>query len=206
VTGRPFVIIGAGGHAKVVIATVEAASGRVVRVLDDDPSRRGSLLLGHVVAGPVLEDLIPDDAAVLIAVGANSTRAAIAARLRVAFGIAIHPSAIVHPSVSIGEGSVVFAGSVLQPGVKVGRHVIVNTAASIDHDCSLGDFVHVAPGCRLAGDVHLGEGAFMGVGASAIPGSRVGSWSTIGAGGVVIGTVAANVVAVGAPARVLRPL
>lgn len=146
-SGR-FVVVGAGGHAKVVIATLEAANGQVVRVLDDDASRHGTLVLGHRVEGPVVDDLIPGDAQVLVAIGSNRARAAVVARLRHAtFGTAVHPSAVVHASVAVEAGSVVFAAAVLQPGARVGRHVIVNTAASVDHDCVLGDFVHVGPGC-----------------------------------------------------------
>src|SRR5262249_58040314 len=111
------------------------------------------------------------------------------------------PTAWVHPSVTIGAGTVIFAGAVIQPDATIGAHVIVNTRASIDHDCVLGDFVHVAPGVGLAGNVTLEEGAFLGIGAAAVPGSRVGAWATVGAGGVVIQPIAAGVTAVGVPAR-----
>ena len=203
-TGQRYVILGAGGHAKVVIATVEAADGTVVRVLDDDRSLHGTRVLGHTVEGPIADELIQDDAKVVVAIGANRARAAVAARLRCAFGTVVHPSAVVHPSVRLGYGTVVLAGAVLQPSVAIGAHVIVNTCASVDHDCMLGDFVHIAPGCRLAGDVRLEEGAFMGIGGVAIPGTRVGRWATIGAGAVVVTAIGPGVLAVGVPARVVR--
>ena len=200
--GRSFVVIGAGGHAKVVIATVEAAGGAVVRVLDDNPTLRGQSLLGHVVDG-CIDDYAPSEALVVIAVGSNRVRRQLAKRLNVSFGTIVHPSAIVHASVQLGVGTVVFAGAVLQPGVRTGKHVIVNTRATVDHDSVLGDYVHVGPGASLAGSVHLEEGAFMGVGSCAIPGVQIGAWATIGAGSVVLRAVPPDVVAVGVPARLL---
>jgi sugar O-acyltransferase (sialic acid O-acetyltransferase NeuD family) len=201
---RGFVVVGAGGHAKVVIATVEAAGCRVMRVLDDNPATHGSRILGHVVEGPVTDDLIPTGALVLIGIGLNQARQAVAARLHVTYGTIAHPSAVIHGSVTLGAGSVVFAGAVIQPGTEIGRHVIVNTGASVDHDCVLGDFVHVAPGVRLAGDVQLQEGAFMGIGSCAIPGARIGAWATVGAGGVVLGEIPSRAIATGVPARPAR--
>jgi sugar O-acyltransferase (sialic acid O-acetyltransferase NeuD family) len=198
-----FVVIGAGGHAKVVIAAIEAAAATVVRVLDDDPACYGRVILGHIVEGPISDELIPAGALVVLGLGSNRARKAVANRLVSAFGTVVHPSAIVHSSVVLGAGSVVFAGAVIQPGTEIGRHVIVNTCASTDHDCVLGDFVHVAPGVRLAGDVKLEEGAFMGIGSCAVPGARVGAWATVGAGGVVLGQIPSGATAAGVPARVI---
>jgi UDP-perosamine 4-acetyltransferase len=99
---------------------------------------------------------------------------------------------------------VVFAGAIIQPDAVLGRHAIINTSASIDHDCAIGDFVHLAPGTRLAGNVAIDEGAFLGIGAVAIPGVRVGAWTTVGAGAAIVDTLAAGIVAAGVPARPLR--
>jgi len=198
-----FVVCGAGGHAKVVVATIEAAGGQVVRVLDDDPAVHGRRVLGHLVEGPITEDLVPTGSLVVLAIGSARGRMVVASRLRAAFGAVIHPGAAVHASVLIGPGSVVFAGAVIQPEARVGQHVIVNTGASVDHDCVLGDFVHVAPGVHLAGDVRLEIGAFMGIGSCALPGSRIGAWATVGAGGVVLGEIPPGVTAIGVPARVV---
>jgi acetyltransferase-like isoleucine patch superfamily enzyme len=103
--------------------------------------------------------------------------------------------------VEIGEGTVIFAGVILQPRTRIGSHVIVNTAASVDHDGLLEDFVHVAPGARLSGQVTIREGALMGVGSAAIPGTTVGAWAVVGAGGAVVADVAPGATALGVPAR-----
>ena len=196
-----YVVCGSGGQAKVVIATIEAMGGHVIRVLDDDQARHGADVLGHRVEGPITDELIPARALVVVGIGTNRVREAVVQRLTCVFGTVVHPSAIVHPSVTVGEGSVIFAGAILQPGASVGRHVIVNTAASVDHDCILDDFVHVAPGVHVAGGVHLEVGAFLCTGCCVIPMRRVGSWATVGAGGVVLRDVPADETAVGVPAR-----
>jgi len=204
VSGEAFVVVGAGGHAKVVISAIEAAGGRIASILDDHPARWGMTVLGHPVTGPVARHAIPADAAVILALGSNRDRANLSRRLRVRYGTVIHPSAVVHPTVSIGEGTVIFAGVVIQADTRVGPHTIVNTSASIDHDGQIGSFTHVAPGAHLAGSVTIGEGTLLGVGCSIIPGITVGEWAVVGAGAVVIEPVPGGATAVGCPARLLK--
>lgn len=203
-TRRRVAVLGAGGHGKVVIATLQAAGHEVVAAYDDDPERRGGELLGVPVRG-ALRDARPEEAdGFVLAVGSNRDRRRIAGRLDLPWISAVHPEATVHPSVRLGAGTVVFAGAVLQPDADVGRHGIVNTGASVDHDCRLEDFVHVAPGAHLAGGVVVGEGALVGIGSSLAPDVRVGAWATVGAGAAVVRDVSAGTTVVGVPAR-LRP-
>jgi len=196
----PLVVIGAGGHAKVVIATARDAGHRDLRVVDDDPSRWGQSILGVPIAGPSAPVLRDPDAVAVLAIGSNPTRKALADAARCAFAVVVHPSAVIHPSVILGAGTVVFAGTVIQPDTRIGGHGIVNTGASIDHDCAIGDCVHVAPGVRLAGGVTLGDGVLVGIGSAIIPGIAVGAWATIGAGAAVVRDVAARTTVVGVPA------
>lgn len=199
-SGEKVLVIGGGGHAKVVVATLAAAGYQVAAVLDDNPATWGSTVLGVPVLGGVSELKTASGLAVL-AIGSNEARRRIAkAYPEVRWLSVVHPQAHVHESVRLGKGTVVFAGAVIQPDAVVGEHVIVNTGATIDHDCLVEDFVHLAPGVHLAGGVALGEGAFMGIGSVAIPRTRVGSWSTVGAGGVVIRPIPERVTAVGVPA------
>lgn len=194
------VVVGAGGHSKVVVATLQAAGHVVAGIYDDDATLQGSTLLGVPIKGHV-DDSFRCGLPIVIAVGDNHARRGIAQRHTAEFATAVHPAAVVHPTCVIGAGSVVFAGVVLQPDAVLGQHVIVNTGASIDHDCRIGDFSHIAPGARLCGGVTVGEGALLGVGASAVPGSRVGAWSIVGAGSVVTKNVEPGQTVVGVPAR-----
>ncbi|HET9627821.1 MAG TPA: acetyltransferase [Kofleriaceae bacterium] len=196
--------MGAGGHAKVVIATARAAGFAVRGVVDDDVTRHGAALLGVPITGPARDVLRDPDAHAVLAIGDNRTRHRLAGDARCRFATVVHPGAILDPSVRLGPGTVVFAGAVIQPDTTIGAHVIVNTGASIDHDGRLDDFVHIAPGVRLAGNVSLDTGAFLGIASAAIPGVRIGAWTTVGAGAAVIKDLPAGVIAAGVPARVLR--
>jgi acetyltransferase EpsM len=197
-------IIGAGGHAKVIVALAEAAGHRISGIYDDSPEAPPQLLGHEVTHGLTNVPNIPDTLAFL-AVGGNSLRQQLVERFHhVQWAALIHPAAWVAPDAVVGAGSVVMAGSIVQPGVQIGRHVIVNTLAGVDHDGILGDYVHVAPGCRLAGNVRLAQGVFAGVGSVFTPGASVGIWSVVGAGAVVTGTLPANVTAVGVPARIIK--
>jgi sugar O-acyltransferase (sialic acid O-acetyltransferase NeuD family) len=194
------VIVGAGGHAKVVIATVRAAGGDVVAAYDDDAGRWGRQILGVPIRGPISSDEIGSAAAIL-AIGNNRARQELAERLEARWLSVCHPSASVHASVSLGPGTVVFAGAVVQPDTTIGAHSIVNTAASVDHDCIVGDFVHIGPGVRLCGGVTVDEGVLLGVGAKVAPNVEIGPWSTAGAGAVCVVDVAGHTTVVGVPAR-----
>ena len=201
VAPQDVIVLGAGGHAKVVISTLRAAGYRVVGLYDDDPAKWHTRLAGVEVLGPI------DDAAsvAVIGIGHNPTRRAIAERAcRVTWLTVVHPAACVDPTVRLGAGTVVFAGAVIQPDALLGDHCIVNTAATVDHDCVLGAFCHIAPGAHLAGSVTLGEGAFLGIGSAVVPGIRIGAWTTVGAGAVVIADLPDRVTAVGVPARIIR--
>lgn len=198
------VVVGSGGHAKVVIATAQAAGMQITAVVDDDPARWGQRVLGVEIVGPTPAVLYDSEQTAVLAIGSNRGRQRRALGARCRFATVIHPGAIVHASARLGAGTVVFAGVVIQPDATLGEHVVVNTGASIDHDCAVGDFVHVAPGARLAGNVKLDEGVLLGVGAIAIPNVRVGAWTTVGAGAAVVDDLPADIVAAGVPARPLR--
>jgi sugar O-acyltransferase (sialic acid O-acetyltransferase NeuD family) len=202
---RGVVVVGAGGHAKVVISTLQEAGIEIAALVDDDPGKVGETLLGVRVVGLPAERLSGGAPRAVIAVGDNPQRRAVAERFpHVEWCSVVHPRAFMHPSVRLGPGTVVFAGAIIQPDTRIGPHVIVNTGATVDHDCEIGGFVHIAPGVHLSGGVTVGEGALLGIGSCVRPGGVVGSWATVGAGAAVVGTIPDGVVAVGVPARARR--
>jgi sugar O-acyltransferase (sialic acid O-acetyltransferase NeuD family) len=198
-------VIGTGGHAKVVISTLRAARLDVVGVYDDEPAKRGQQIAKVPVVGSVAEIHSGTPGAFVIAIGSNALRREVAQRLSFVRWLTVaHPHACVHESVKVGPGTVVFAGAVIQPDTVIGHHCIINTGATVDHDCSLGDFTHVAPGCHLAGEVVLAEGVFMGIGSVVIPRIKIGDWTIVGAGGVVVSDLPPQQMAMGVPARVVN--
>lgn len=194
-------ILGAGGHGKVVIATLLEAGQAVAAVLDDNPATWGTRLLGIPVIGHSSQLAKTPDAPAVIAIGNNAVRRRLAEYFQGTRWItAIHPRAYVHSSVKLGAGTVVFAGAIIQPDSSVGNHVIINTGATVDHDCHVADFAHIAPGTHIAGGVKIGEDTLCGIGSSILPGISVGARCRIGAGAVVIRDVHENTTVVGVPA------
>lgn len=203
------VVIGAGGHAKVVAeAALASGSFEVTRFLDDHPSQYGNQLLGLPVTGPIELESFQEMEAAACAVGDNKVRRRLVKRLgcAVAWATVVHPAAWVSPSAKIGPGSVVMAGSVMQADSIVGVHVILNTGCSVDHDCRVGAYSHIGPGVRLSGGVDIGEGVLLGVGSAVAPGVKIGDCVTIGAGAAVVADCEAGLTYVGVPARPLGKL
>lgn len=195
------VVIGAGGHGKVVVRALQESGATVVAILDDNPELWGTEFSGVAIQGPIESHESLSSLPAVLAIGRNATRKALSERLEREWVTVIHPNADVDATAKIGPGTVVLSGAIVQPDARLGCHAIVNTGASVDHDCNVQDFTHVAPGVRLAGEVSVGEGAFLGIGSSVIPGVRVGAWTTIGAGAAVVKDLPDQLVAVGVPAK-----
>ncbi|MFQ5795729.1 MAG: acetyltransferase [Candidatus Bipolaricaulia bacterium] len=206
----PLLIYGASGHAKVVIDIVECeARHRIVGVLDDDPTRHGSLFCGHEIigGGDRLDGDRYRDCRLLLTIGDNRVRSSLGERigsLEYKFAVAVHPSAQIARDVTLGPGTVVMANVAVNLGTTIGDHAIVNTGATVDHDCVIGDFVHISPGAHLAGGVCVGPLTHIGIGASVIQEIRIGANVTVGAGAVVVEDLIDGVVAVGVPARAIE--
>lgn len=205
----PVILLGGGGHGKVVLGALLSAGCRVEAVVDADATLTGGTILGIPVIGgdEVLAGLDPSSR--LLANGVGSTGDA-ALRRKVfetfkkqGFGFAtvVHPSAMVAPEVDLAEGAQIMAGAVIQPGTRIGANAIVNTGSRLDHDCRIGDHAHVAPGVVLCGGVHVGASAHIGAGAVVIQNITIGDGAMIAAGAVVVRAVAIGRRVAGNPAR-----
>lgn len=196
-------LVGAGGHALVVLDICRLSGIPVHGVFTDGP------------ANPRIRDMqiflrdekkIEADDAVLVAIGSNEARKRIVKDLACGFFTAIHPSAVIDASVNLGKGTVIMGGTVLNASATVGDHVIINTGSVVDHECVVEDFVHISPNATLCGNVQVGEGTHIGAGAVVIPNIRIGRGCVIGAGAVVIRDVPPQSMVVGNPARVIKQL
>ena len=205
----PLVILGAGGHARVLGEAARALRIPVRAFLDDDEALTGTDVNGVPVAGQ-LRDWVTFPAGTLFAIGIGTNRLRQTWADTIARGggrakTLIHPSAIVAPSATIEEGAYVGPLAVVHVNARAGRHSIINTAAVVDHQCVVADFAHTSANVIMGGKSETGEGSLLGVGCSLLPGVRVGAWSEIGAGSVVTRDMKGGVVAYGVPARIRRP-
>jgi sugar O-acyltransferase (sialic acid O-acetyltransferase NeuD family) len=207
---RPFVLLGAGGHARVLIALARAAGYPVLGVCDpalaqDAVSNWEGL---EVLGGDSALDLLsPDRVVLMLGVGqltAGTLRKQLYASLRARgyeFPALVHPAAWVAPGVVLSEGVHVMAGAVIQPGCEIGENTIVNTRAGLDHDCRIGRDVHVAPGATLCGSVTVEDCAFIGAGATVIQGVSIGKGSVVGAGVTLVNDLIPRATIIGAANR-----
>lgn len=208
---KAVIVIGAGGHAKVLIDALLLNSCTVLGVLDSDPNLSGTNLLGCPVLGndELLEGYPADEVSLVNAIGSIDLpllRRKIFLLFKqqgYEFKSVIHPSAIVSDHSEVQEGAQIMAGAVIQAGVTLAENVIINTRASVDHDCRISAHSHIAPGATLSGGVMVGTGVHVGSGATLIQGIEIGDDVTVGAGAVVVSNVPAGVKIAGVPARAL---
>lgn len=206
----PFILLGGGGHALVVLETLEAMGQSVRAYCAPEPAFHLPAELDWIATDAALLALDPASVALacgLGSVGQPARRQALFERFAAAgfrFPAVRHPSATISPRALLGEGAQVMMGACLQPGTQVGRNAILNTGARIDHGCRIGDHAHVAPGAVLAGGVTLEEGVHVGAGATVLQGLTIGRGAVIGAGACVVGDVAAGATCIGVPARCVQ--
>jgi len=191
------VVIGGGGHAKVIISILKKSGGfELVGYVDRED--KGSVLgLDYLGSDTSAESLLKDRDVSKAALGIGqltdtSLRRDIAGRFMKAgfsFPPIISPNAIVNEGVEIAEGTVVMDGVVINTGTVINRFCIINTSASIDHDCSVGEYSHIAPGVTLSGGVEIGSDVLVGTGASIIQYKKISDNVIIGAGSGVWGDI-----------------
>ncbi len=202
-------VIGASGHAKVVIDILRCMKKKgnidfdAVYLLDDNEEIIGTTIMGCKVVGKVSECEKYKGSRFIIAIGNNKIRSKIARLYELNYFTAKHPSAVVADDVDIQPGTVIMAGAVVNSGSKIGKHCIINTGATVDHDSVIEDYVHISPGVHMGGTVHIGQASWIGVGSTIINNIEIGRGCIIGAGTVVIRNIKNECKVVGNPARMI---
>ena len=201
---KELVIIGAGGHGKVV-ADVAGRNGYSSIVFLDDNNAL-STWGGYPVVGEIAR-FWEYDRDFFVAIGNPEVRRRVQEALLSAgksVPTLIHPAAVIGENVSVGAGTVIAAGAVVNPGAVIGDGCIINTASSVDHDCVVEDFVHVSVGAHVAGTVHIGQSTWIGAGAVVSNNLSVCGGCMIGAGAAVVKDITESGTYVGVPAERIK--
>jgi sugar O-acyltransferase (sialic acid O-acetyltransferase NeuD family) len=203
------IIIGAGGHARVVYDILSADQNvEVAAFVDNSPRGSDEKIMGIPVVGD--HDVVPeyvsekDVTGFIVAVGDNEIRRS-HYETYVEMGLepvsAIHPDATISETAVIGRGTVVASGAIVTTNAVVGENAILNTGSVVEHESEIGSHAHVGPGTTIAGRVTVGDGTFVGMGSSVKDYTEVGEDAVVGAGSVVLDDVPSDTLVVGTPAE-----
>jgi UDP-perosamine 4-acetyltransferase len=203
------IILGAGGHGRVILDLLQKLNYEVRGFSDPDQTLWGKTIDGVPVIGGDDEILNLDTDVIHLALGVggtgnNSFRKKLFtffSERHYTFPSIVHPSAIIASNVILGKGSIAMAGSVIQTGCRIGDNVIINTGALVDHNCIIGDHVHIAPGAVISGNVSVGVGAHVGTGSTVIQNIRIGDRALVAAGAVVVRDIEPGEKVMGVPAK-----
>lgn len=202
---KKVVIIGAGGHAKVIADIIEKSGDEIVGFLDDNKELGTTVINNYKIIGDLNNRftmaVTKKDVEFIIAIGDNKKREEISHSPNLKFYTAIHPSAQIGLDVEIKEGTVVMANVCINSSAKIGKHCIINTGAIIEHDNIIEDFVHISPNVSLGGTVKVGENTHVGIGTTVKNNIEICNNCTIGAGAVVVKNIMEEGTYVGVPAR-----
>lgn len=186
---KQVVLLGAGGHAEVVVDIIEKSGDIVVGCLENNDEI----------------EKYRNTCSFIIAIGDNYLRKKLATEFNyLNWYTAIHPSAQIGKNVKIGCGTMVMAGAVLNPGATIGNHAIINTGAIVEHDNKICDFVHISPRVVLGGTVTIGECSHIGIGASVSNNIKIVPDVIVGAGAVVVKNIVKSGTYVGVPVRKVK--
>jgi len=197
------IIIGAGGHGKVIADNALKNGYTDIGFIDDHAA---GICMDIPIVGVTsdIEKMNDGKTDFIIGVGNNAIRKKIAETYRVNWVALVHPSAVIASSVSIGKGTAVMAGAVINACASVGEHCIINTGAIVEHDNIIDDYAHISPGATLGGTVHVGTLTHIGVGATVKNNVDICDNCVIGAGAVVVKNICEGGTYVGVPARKIK--
>ena len=208
------VVVGAGGFGREVLEifkddNIISPKWDILGFLDGNDKVHGTQINGYPVLGCL--DWLADNPAVgcVVAIGDPKTKKAVIDEMEdrnANFVNAIHPSVVMSEFVKLGRNVVICAGCILTVDILIGDHVIININSTVGHDTIIGNYCSIMPAVNINGNNHLNEGVYVGTGSTFVQEVSVGSWTTIGAGAVLVKNIPKSVIAVGVPAKVIKEL
>lgn len=196
---KSVIVIGAGGHARVLLDTLVRRNVNVIGLVTPDKTI-GSECFGFNVLGDDSIVSLYESNEVLLVNGIGSlpdktVRSNVADQMKkqgYKFASVIHPSAIIAKDVEIEDGVQIMANVVVQSGSTIGEDSIINTGVCIDHDCAIESNCHIAPGVTISGGVRIGKSSHLGTGTIVVQNISIGSKCVIAAGSVIYRDVVDN--------------
>lgn len=202
---KKVVIIGAGGHAKVIADIIEKLGDEIIGFLDDKIEKNTIIIKDYKVIGDLNNRftlaIANSDYEFITAIGDNKKREEISKSPNLKFYTAIHPSAQIGLDVKIEEGTAIMANVCINSSARIGKHCIINTGAIIEHDNIIENFVHISPNSALGGTVRIGENTHIGIGSVVKNNITICKNCTVGAGAVVVKNIIEEGTYIGVPAR-----
>ena len=199
---KPLVIIGAGGHASVLVDILLSQGRQILAFVSPDSVVNRSVFSGipHIHSDHDLDRFEADK--VLLVNGLGMLPGSILRQeiyqhylsLGFEFETIIASSAEISEFAFLGKGVQVLSKAVIQTGASVGEQTIINSGAIIEHDCRLGALNHVATQATLCGQVKTEDSVFVGAGATVIQNMCLGSKSVVGAGAVLVNDLDASAI------------
>lgn len=207
------VVIGGGGHAKVIISILKKLNNYEIVGYTDIESKGDILGIEYLGKDDKLNSLF-SEGIINAVIGLGQIKSSALRRKIVDFcnsidfnlPAIISPNAIINEDVRIGKGTVVMDGVTINSGSTIGECSIVNTNASIDHDCKIGDFTHIAPGVTLSGKVNVGNDVLIGTGSNIIQQINIPDKTIISAGSTVLQSINKKGIYRGNPVSLIKEI
>lgn len=196
-------VLGTGLLAEEFFALAQSSGIAVEAFVENlNLAKIGSSLCGRPIIGV---DEIPQNAPCICALSTTTRRRYIEqVEGRAAFTTLIHPSSIVLPSTTVGEGTVLSTGVLVGSNTRIGRHVFLNRGARVGHHAQIGDFVTIQPGANIAGAGEIGDETYIGMGAIVLERLQIGRGVTVAAGSVVKRDIPDHALVAGNPAVIKK--
>ena len=203
------IVIGGGGHAKVVISILKKLSNYEIIGYTDIENKGEILGIKYLGNDEILEELFFNKNIKNAAIGigqiqnVESRKDTIKKLIIIGFEfpVIISPDSVINEDSKICQGTVVMDGVIIQTSTNIGKFCIINTKSSLDHDCMIGDYIHIAPGVTISGGVEIGDNSLIGASATIIQYKKIGKNIIIGAGSVVVNDLIESGTYFGIPAR-----
>lgn len=205
---KQVVIIGAGGHAKVIADIIKKSGDIIYGFLDDNKAIGEKVIEEYKILGKIDECMhfqeMNKQLYFVIAIGNNYIRKSIYEEYRLNYYTAIHPTAVIGMQVNIEQGTVVMANACINSNATIGKNCIINTGAIVEHDNIIEDYVHISPNDTLCGTVKVGAFTHIGAGTVIKNNISITSDCIIGAGATVVKDIEEKGTYVGIPAKKIK--